>query len=109
MGSPELGTKCTCTGCGGRFYTLNRVPNVCPRCGVEQPPEKPRAVRPSRSSFGSRRSEQQSERAFVEAEPAAADEAEDDAETEDADAAPDPDDEADDDDAGIDPGLGKVA
>ena len=56
MGRPELGTKCTCTGCQQRFYDLNRSPAVCPKCGVQQRPEKPRALRPSSStlSTGSR-------------------------------------------------------
>jgi uncharacterized protein (TIGR02300 family) len=52
MGKPELGTKCTCTGCHQRFYDLNRTPAVCPKCGAAQPPEKARAPRPARSSFG---------------------------------------------------------
>src|ERR1700750_1126910 len=52
MGRPELGTKCTCTGCLERFYDLNRSPAVCPKCGTQQRPEKPRAFRPSRSTFG---------------------------------------------------------
>ena len=44
MSKAELGTKCTCAGCGQRFYDLNRTPGTRPKCGVEQPPEKPRAV-----------------------------------------------------------------
>jgi uncharacterized protein (TIGR02300 family) len=54
MGRPELGTKCTCAGCAERFYDLNRSPIVCPKCGAEQPPEKPRVLRPARSAFGTR-------------------------------------------------------
>ena len=54
MGRPELGTKCTCTGCHERFYDLNRSPAICPKCGAQQPPERPRAVQPPRGSFGSR-------------------------------------------------------
>lgn len=54
MGKPELGTKCTCTGCNERFYDLNRLPATCPKCGAEQPPVKPRAVRPPRATFGNR-------------------------------------------------------
>ena len=52
MGKPVLGTKCTCTGCHERFYDLNRSPAICPRCGVQQPPEKPRTLRPSRGTSG---------------------------------------------------------
>jgi uncharacterized protein (TIGR02300 family) len=52
MGKLELGTKCTCTGCQERFYDLNRSPAMCPKCGVRQPPEKPRLFRPPRSTFG---------------------------------------------------------
>jgi uncharacterized protein (TIGR02300 family) len=55
MGRPQLGTKCTCGGCSERFYDLNRSPAICPKCGAEQQPEKPRVVRPSRgSAFGTR-------------------------------------------------------
>src|SRR3954453_20504868 len=45
MTRPELGTKCTCTGCQERFYDLNRSPAFCPKCGAQQPPERPRLVR----------------------------------------------------------------
>ena len=107
MGTPELGAKCTCVGCGGRFYNLNRTPSVCPKCGVEQPPEKPRAVRPSRTSFGSRRLEQQPEQVFAEPETAATVETEEDAEAEDGEVVPEPDDD-DDDDLDIKPAIGKV-
>jgi uncharacterized protein (TIGR02300 family) len=107
MGTLELGAKCTCVGCGGRFYNLNRSPSVCPKCGVEQPPEKLRAVRPSRTSFGSRRLERQPEQVFAEAEPATTSDADEDVDAEDGEAVPEPDDEVDD-DLGIDPGLGKV-
>jgi uncharacterized protein (TIGR02300 family) len=55
MGRPELGTKCACVSCAERFYDLNRVPAVCPKCGAQQPPEKPRVVRPSRSTVDFRR------------------------------------------------------
>ncbi len=44
MGRPELGTKCTCAGCHERFYDLNRSPAICPKCGTQQPPAKPRAL-----------------------------------------------------------------
>jgi uncharacterized protein (TIGR02300 family) len=29
---PELGTKRHCSGCGARFYDLNKDPIVCPKC-----------------------------------------------------------------------------
>ena len=45
MGRPELGKKYACTGCHAPFYDLNRSPAVCPKCGVEQPTEQPRALR----------------------------------------------------------------
>ena len=49
MGRPELGAKCTCMACHERFYDLNRSPAICRKCGVQQPPEKPRTLRPSRA------------------------------------------------------------
>ena len=55
MGRPELGAKHTCAACAERFYDLNKSPAVCPKCGVEQPPEKPRPVRQVRSLPESRR------------------------------------------------------
>ena len=97
MGRPELGTKCTCTGCHGRFYDLNNSPATCPKCGVQQAPESPRAIaRPSRSTYGARFQPRQS--------PLVADAIEDDAGAEGAtkvaedveDPDPDPDDEVDD-------------
>ena len=45
MAKPELGTKRTCVNDGVRFYDLNRVPAVCPKCGTEQPIEQPRLRR----------------------------------------------------------------
>jgi|HubBroStandDraft_5_1064220.scaffolds.fasta_scaffold1091255_2 uncharacterized protein (TIGR02300 family) len=50
MGRPELGTKCICADCSERFYDLNRVPAVCPKCGAVQPPPKPRMARPVRDN-----------------------------------------------------------
>jgi uncharacterized protein (TIGR02300 family) len=55
MGRPELGAKCVCVSCAERFYNLNRVPATCPKCGTEQPPEKPRVLRPIRSTVEFRR------------------------------------------------------
>ncbi|MXV43728.1 TIGR02300 family protein [Saccharibacter sp. 17.LH.SD] len=37
MAKPELGLKRTCVDCNARFYDLNRVPPVCPKCGATQP------------------------------------------------------------------------
>lgn len=45
MAKPELGTKRTCINDGVRFYDLNKVPAVCPKCGTEQPVEQPRLRR----------------------------------------------------------------
>jgi uncharacterized protein (TIGR02300 family) len=101
MGRPELGAKCTCAGCHERFYDLNRSPAICPKCGVEQPPEKPRALRPPRSSFGMGSQPRQRPAAATiddEAEPADASEAEGDV--------PEVD---DDDDTEVDADLGKEA
>ena len=36
MARPELGKKYTCTGCGAKFYDLNKSPAICPKCGEEQ-------------------------------------------------------------------------
>ena len=53
MGRPEFGTKFSCTGCQERFYDLNRSPAICPKCGAQQSPPKPVAVRPLRNPHGS--------------------------------------------------------
>ena len=45
MAKPELGLKRTCVNDGVRFYDLNKVPAVCPKCGTEQPIEQPRLRR----------------------------------------------------------------
>jgi Protein of unknown function (FYDLN_acid) len=54
MGRPELGTKCTCAGCNGRFYDLRRSAPICPKCGVRWLPEMPRVPQPLRGAFGAR-------------------------------------------------------
>lgn len=103
MDRPELGTKCTCAGCGQRFYDLNRAPGMCPKCGVEQPPEKPRVIRPARSSFGTRRPYRQDPVfAAEEAEPAVVADV-DDPEADDGEAVPEVDEDIDDDVAEIVP------
>ena len=45
MAKPVLGSKRVCVACQARFYDLTRTPAVCPKCGVEQPPEQPRPRR----------------------------------------------------------------
>jgi uncharacterized protein (TIGR02300 family) len=32
VAKPDLGTKRLCSGCGAKFYDLNRTPIVCPKC-----------------------------------------------------------------------------
>jgi uncharacterized protein (TIGR02300 family) len=32
VAKPDLGTKRVCSGCGAKFYELNRTPIVCPKC-----------------------------------------------------------------------------
>jgi uncharacterized protein (TIGR02300 family) len=32
VAKPELGIKRHCTGCGAKFYDLNKDPIVCPKC-----------------------------------------------------------------------------
>jgi uncharacterized protein (TIGR02300 family) len=97
MANPELGDKCTCAGCGGRFYDMNRSPGMCPKCGTEQPPEKPRVARPQRSAFASKRPYQDPVPVFAadEAEPASVPDAED-LDEEDGDVVPEPDEDGDD-------------
>jgi uncharacterized protein (TIGR02300 family) len=34
VAKPELGTKRLCTGCGAKFYDLNKDPITCPKCGT---------------------------------------------------------------------------
>ena len=104
MGRPELGTKCTCAGCSERFYDLKRSPVICPKCGAEQPPEKPHVPRPPRSAFGSRFQTRQPVAVVAaddDAEPVSSSEAEDE---EDAD---EPEDETDA-DIEIEPDLAKA-
>lgn len=45
MAKPELGLKRTCVSCGARFYDLNRVPAICPKCNTEQPSDLPQPKR----------------------------------------------------------------
>jgi uncharacterized protein (TIGR02300 family) len=103
MGRPELGTKCTCTGCHERFYDLNRSPVICPKCGAQQPPEIPRPLRQPRSTFGTRLQPRQLPTAVTiddDVEATGTSEAEDDVDV------PEAEDEADD-DIEIDPDIVK--
>lgn len=45
MAKPELGLKRTCVECNARFYDLNRVPAICPKCSTTQPVETGRLKR----------------------------------------------------------------
>lgn len=51
MAKPDLGTKRVCSGCGAKFYDLNRTPIVCPKCEtvfvpvVAAPRTRPDAVK----------------------------------------------------------------
>ena len=47
MAKPELGSKRVCVACSTRFYDLNKLPVVCPKCSTEQPVEQPRLRRTS--------------------------------------------------------------
>lgn len=35
MTKAELGIKRLCASCGAKFYDLNKVPILCPRCGTQ--------------------------------------------------------------------------
>ena len=92
MGRPELGTKCTCTGCSERFYDLNRAPAICPKCGVQQTPQKPRSAWPTRGAIAARHPNRVPEQAVADEDPTPVSTAEDedddsetDADSEDAD------------------------
>lgn len=63
-----LGSKCTCSGCGGRFYDLQKSPAICPMCGTEQPLPPPRAIRPPRNAFGTKSPTRQPPRVVEDAE-----------------------------------------
>lgn len=45
MAKPELGTKRICVACSTRFYDLQKVPAICPKCSTEQPIEQPKSRR----------------------------------------------------------------
>jgi uncharacterized protein (TIGR02300 family) len=34
VAKPELGTKRLCTGCGAKYYDLNKTPITCPKCST---------------------------------------------------------------------------
>ena len=50
MAKPEWGTKRLCTGCGDRFYDLQRDPIVCPKCGVVFDPEQVTRLKRARNT-----------------------------------------------------------
>jgi uncharacterized protein (TIGR02300 family) len=105
MGKPELGTKCTCTGCNERFYDLNRSPAICPKCGVQQPPKKPRMLRPPRGTFAAGSQQRQPPVAVTiddDAEPIGATEVDADDDASEAD-------DEDNDDIEIDPDIAEEA
>lgn len=90
MGRPELGTKLVCVTCAERFYDLNRVPAICPKCSAQQPVQRPRASRPAVYGSLTRTFSSRPARAVVEPvaaedelEPAGTSEAEDSEDTED--------------------------
>ncbi len=52
----EWGAKHLCTSCGAKFYDLQRVPIVCPKCRTVDTPEeslKARRERPAEPAAGS--------------------------------------------------------
>src|ERR1700733_10934240 len=97
MGRPELGAKCACVSCAERFYDLNRVPAVCPKCGAQQPPEKLRVFRPTRSTVEFRRQTRQPSPVVAEEEVEQVSTSDADADVEDDDDVPEVDDEIDED------------
>lgn len=40
MGKVDLGEKLPCSSCGARYYDLNKMPALCPKCGAEN--ERPK-------------------------------------------------------------------
>jgi uncharacterized protein (TIGR02300 family) len=52
---PELGIKRLCVSCAVRFYDLGRAPALCPACGTEQPPPRPRSAPLPRGTSWARR------------------------------------------------------
>jgi len=49
VAKPEWGTKRICPSCGARYYDLQRLPVVCPKCATPFDPEaflKARRARP---------------------------------------------------------------
>src|SRR3984957_13583781 len=95
MGRPELGAKCACVSCAERFYDLNRVPAVCPKCGAHHPPEKLRVFRPTRSTVEFRRQTRQPTPIVAEEEVEQVSTADSDADDDDDDDVPEVDDEID--------------
>jgi uncharacterized protein (TIGR02300 family) len=40
LANPALGAKQVCPNCSAKFYDLNRLPAVCPKCATEFDPEE---------------------------------------------------------------------
>lgn len=40
MGKVDLGEKLPCSSCGARYYDLNKMPALCPKCGAKN--ERPK-------------------------------------------------------------------
>jgi len=97
MRRPELGAKHTCVACAERFYDLTKLPAVCPKCQTEQPPEKPRPVRPMRSLPDNRRTQRLPDPVIAAEEDAPASAADADIDVDDVEDVIDPDDDDDDD------------
>ena len=53
MVDPKLGTKRSCEACEAKFYDLNKIPAICPKCGhsfdptAETPVAAPRKMEPA--------------------------------------------------------------
>lgn len=107
MGRPELGTKCTCTGCAERFYDLNRSPAVCPKCGATQRPVTARAPRPASTGFASARMSRRAVPIIAEEEAESPATVEDDEHEDDDDAAEDVPELDADVDADVDPVIAR--
>ncbi len=93
MGRPELGNKLVCASCAERFYDLNRVPAICPKCGGQQPVRPPVALRSAAYGSAPRRFSPRPALAVV--EPVAPDEELEPAETAEVEDAEDADDDTD--------------
>ncbi len=48
MGKVDLGEKLSCSDCGARYYDLNKMPALCPKCGAEN--ERQRTFKAKKAS-----------------------------------------------------------